>query len=870
MRRAAVALLVVSLHVTPRAAAVDGQQTAPVDAVAWFLDELEAALEAESEAPVDALVAPAPPGLASRFRREVRGAEDGTPVGVVLRERERRRSGTGFIVTADLLATRDRAGRLATYDLTLRPRSAESVALELTVAKRLNQLDGLFRLQLDTARPYEIRRLEFVAPDLAIRMASGFAFAASNDEGMTALVLRGRGHLRFTPPDPAEQNQLRVVTRRPTLDVNIEDVFIRLNPGDLRQHLAEGSLLPAGRPGADPEHARAVFDRFLPRSYSLMLGDLSQDRWTITPPPGNLAVEFRTSRHGWLTYARSSADPEDITLFDRERGKNINLYASSEKVARRGRFYDEDASAAYDITRYDIDARFDPPSAALTGRGRLQVRVLADVAQTLSFRLAEPLVVTSASSPELGRLLPVRVSGQTTLLVTLPAPVTAGRQFTMEIAYSGRLEPQDFGADVALPDVQGRPIEIPETLQQPEPRFLYSQRSYWYPQALNSDFAPARLRLTVPVEYQILATGAEVQSSITAEARPRRTVEFVADRPVRYLACQISRFQPIGGAAAAGVTIDVAGTARLVNAGRNVAARAAAMIDFYAGLFGGAPYPRLAVGLADGLLPAGHSPAYFAFIQQPLPATPYTWRQDPLAFDAYPEFLLAHEIAHQWWGQAVGFKNYHDQWLSEGLAQYSAAAFVAGERPDLERPLIARMRASAQSLAAQGPIYLGYRLGHIEGRGAAFRGVVYNKSAVVLHMLRRWIGDEAFRRGLQRFYREWQFRKAGTDDLRAAFEAEAGRPLGRFFDRWILGSALPRLRARTAVDDSGRAATVRIEQIGEVFDLPLTIVVQYIDGRTAEVALGLTEAVAEQRIPLTGRLRRITARDELTLAEWVD
>lgn len=203
--------------------------------------------------------------------------------------------------------------------------------------------------------------------------------------------------------------------------------------------------MPAKTEPGNAARARAMFNRFLPRSYSLSLGDLSEERWSILPPQGHLAVEFRSSRHGWLTYARSAGDPEDIALFDRDRGRNLSLYASAEHVARRGRFYDEDDTAAYDVLGYGVDVTFDPSRTWISGRGRLRIRILAEAAQNLSFRLAEPLAVASATSPELGRLLPLRIAGQTTMLVSLPEVLRRGREITIDLAYSGRLEPQGWG-----------------------------------------------------------------------------------------------------------------------------------------------------------------------------------------------------------------------------------------------------------------------------------------------------------------------------------------------------------------------------------------------------------------------------------------
>ena len=87
----------------------------------------------------------------------------------------------------------------------------------------------------------------------------------------------------------------------------------------------------------------------------------------------------------------------------------------------------------------------------------------------------------------------------------------------------------------------------------PEPRFMYSNRVSWYPQAPVSDYATATMRLTVPSEYQIVGSGTLVGSSLSPVDRRRaatrssaRTVEYSTDRPVRYLACVISRFVPVG------------------------------------------------------------------------------------------------------------------------------------------------------------------------------------------------------------------------------------------------------------------------------------------------------------------------------------
>jgi aminopeptidase N len=229
----------------------------------------------------------------------------------------------------------------------------------------------------------------------------------------------------------------------------------------------------------------------------------------------------------------------------------------------------------------------------------------------------------------------------------------------------------------------------------------------------------------------------------------------------------------------------------------------------------------------------------------------------------FSNLFLAHEVAHQWWGQAVGWKNYHEQWLSEGLAQYSAAMYAESERgPDVLARLIVDMRKSAEELSPQGPIYLGYRLGHLQADGRIFRAIIYNKAAVVLHMLRRLVGDDAFIASLRDFYSSRRFRKAGTNDLREIFEARSSRSLERFFERWVHNAELPQLRFATSLDSSGRVAKVRVQQLGEVFDVPVPVLVQYQDGKSEEIQVIAGEADREYEIPLKSPARRIVVREE--------
>ena len=138
----------------------------------------------------------------------------------------------------------------------------------------------------------------------------------------------------------------------------------------------------------------------------------------------------------------------------------------------------------------------------------------------------------------------------------------------------------------------------------------------------------------------------------------------------------------------------------------------------------------------------------------------------------------------------------------------------------------------------------------------------------MLHMLRRLSGDEAFFRGLRRFYRDSRFRKVGTEDFRLAMERETGMSLERFFQQWIYGSTIPRVKVGYRVE--GTDVVLRVEQIGEVFDLPVTVTLQYADRKPVEVLVAMTEQVVERRVPLAGTLRGVEiSKDDGMLAEIV-
>ena len=134
-------------------------------------------------------------------------------------------------------------------------------------------------------------------------------------------------------------------------------------------------------------------------------------------------------------------------------------------------------------------------------------------ASSITLKLAPSLVVSSVSSPNFGRLLALRIAGQNNILVPLPSFVMEDTDLVIDVSYSGRLDPQQLDREAIAVDGQVPVSQDPTALTpvlEPEKRYLYSSRSLWYPQGQGTDYATASLRLSVPSQYQLVASGSLV------------------------------------------------------------------------------------------------------------------------------------------------------------------------------------------------------------------------------------------------------------------------------------------------------------------------------------------------------------------------
>jgi aminopeptidase N len=232
------------------------------------------------------------------------------------------------------------------------------------------------------------------------------------------------------------------------------------------------------------------------------------------------------------------------------------------------------------------------------------------------------------------------------------------------------------------------------------------------------------------------------------------------------------------------------------------------------------------------------------------------------------EGLIAHESAHQWFGDAITTREWPHVWLSEGFATYFAALWSEHSRGD---------SAFQSDLRAMRQTVLGAKITNekpiidegLDDLGRVLNSNVYQKAGFVLHMLRREVGDTAFFRGIRSYYAKYRHGNALTDDFRREMEAAAGVPLDWFFDQWMKRTGVARPTISWLWDPRQRTVVLTTTQDqGEPYRLNLSADVTDVRGQVHRVRFTVEAGrVSTLNLPLSldGVPRRIVFDPDVSL-----
>ena len=344
------------------------------------------------------------------------------------------------------------------------------------------------------------------------------------------------------------------------------------------------------------------------------------------------------------------------------------------------------------------------------------------------------------------------------------------------------------------------------------------------------DKATSEFVITAPARYQVVANGLLVE--VTDLGDGRRVTHWKQSVPIATWLNNIAvaQFASRHLGTAAGVPLETwvfpqdreKGMATFEEPTRQA-------IEFYSDRIGPYPYEKLAQvqnGNANG---GGMEHASAIFYGQNL-------------VNGFPAFsLVAHETAHQWFGDSVTEKDWDDVWLSEGFATYFA--LLCSEHYQGRDAFVAGLKRSRSGIFTTEKRLAGVAVVQDKPWKGIPNGVVYQKGGWTLHMLRGVLGSGKFWDGIREYYRRYRDSNASSDDFREAMEETSGVDLDWFFKQWLYRPGSPVVEGGWRYNAGSRKIEIELAQTqpGEAYRLPMEV------GITAGAAQPIFEKIEMTR-----------------------
>jgi aminopeptidase N len=293
----------------------------------------------------------------------------------------------------------------------------------------------------------------------------------------------------------------------------------------------------------------------------------------------------------------------------------------------------------------------------------------------------------------------------------------------------------------------------------------------------------------------------------------------------------------------------------------------------YNAYFGKLPYSRIAMTQQPA---ANFGQAWPTLVYMPYLAYVDTTQRNQLigtrgGTDTFWRYVAPHEIAHQWWGHIIGWDSYHDQWMSEGFAEFSASLYVQFIRgndkfvdfwEDLRRQIVEASPATKDRKPyTVGPVTQGYRLNNGKTGGVA-RFLIYPKGAYILHMLRMMMyaqnkgGDVRFQEMMKDFVKTHFNQPVSTEDFKAIVEkhmtpemnVDNTGKMDWFFNQWVYGTQVPAYKLEYQLGSDGML-NGKITQSGVSDDFVMLVPI-YIDTGKGWAKLGAARMVGNTSVDI--------------------
>lgn len=705
-----------------------------------------------------------------------------------------------------------------------------------------------YKLRMPASRALRAARITVRHADFTATFENAWIFSDNITRLETGLIIVGRGRMQFAPSSDTERHQLSLRYGTSYLERRLTAAYLRFSPSFFQRNI---TIVPAGGRISEPtradlERAREVFERYYGESFSIS-NPFVGERLSVLPQGEQAVFELETASATGFTYMYSPFAEEEVHFRSREPDQLL-CYYSPDADGAGGRRMVITLGGTVDVRRTDIDLEFNPKRFYFSARARMEISARGADSQRFEFNPA--LEILDVIDDKGRELFFMQDKARGLLYVRFLQPLEKGQTEVFDVFYRGSLQPPPptpaGGWSGPPPGMDG---------------LLYTRAMNWYPSVFAEDYFLSRLRISLPPGYACVANGALAGREHSAATGGPAYI-FETFKPVKGLAFFAGEFLETARDDEEFPPVSVLVSDNIRSSRRDLPAEARDIVRFYTRIFGPYPYEKLTLIRRLGPSSGGTSPAAFVLLNEMTMETEgFKSRQvrSPVDFPEYREFITAHEIAHQWWGQAVTGATYRDQWLSEGLAQYAAVRFLEARYGRAKRPELLRKSVYwTRRMSHFGPITLGARLSHLDFQ--AFQAILYGKTCLALYLLADLIGEEAMDRGLRRFHADFAYRPARTMDFIRSMESAAGRPLGDFFRGWFDSHELPEVAvtSRYVRDEDQAVLMIIVRQTGALLSFPLEVSWQE-DKRTVRKMLTVAAAVETFSFPVSARPTKFRA-----------
>ncbi|MGD9346510.1 MAG: M1 family aminopeptidase, partial [Candidatus Aminicenantes bacterium] len=719
------------------------------------------------------------------------------------------------------------AVRMETWRVELRRDQDDWLIQEKAV---LGENKDLYKVSIPSERVELADRIEIEHVDIRMQFKDALIFYDNIPHTETALLVVGDGHVMFSPSPPQEKHQLEMIHKISALQDRLEYVYVRCSDEFFRSNIkiVNQKVQDHQVSKKDINKARSLFRRFHSRSFTIE-NSLTGELLSFLPKGEEAVFEFRAKDMGNLTYIFSPFAEEELNLYQWEDNRILNLYSPIVEEEKKRLFIS--FSRLFEISDYEIDIHFNPKNTYLSGKAKLTVESKVESLDGVKLKLHPDLEVLRINDENKHELFYTRDKLRKFLYVYFYDTPRDEKTQTLEIFYRGKLVPEKQAEDVISY------YQYKDRIIVNQPKFetqLYTRSSYWYPAPSDEEYFTARLKIIVPPGFSCIANGRLVERSTLESLEDVEDLEkigssvfvFKNESPIKYLSFIVGEFRLIDEVSSPLPFRYVRGT-EIRGFRWDLFDESMKIFNFYQEKFGSYPFEKFTVVHRSWPQGGGHSPASFVILNERprvVGQRRFQPKNSPVNLSRWKEYFIAHEIAHQWWGQGVSWGTYHDQWLSEGLAQFASVLYLGKKYGQGTYSQIMKKFSSwTRKKSDWGAIVMGSRISY--GDFEAYQAIIYNKAALVLNMLKDLLGEDVFFRALREFFDRYKYNAPRSKDFFETFEEISGTDLETFFKGWFESYRLPEVKVTHLVEkvDHGYRLKLNVVQLKGTFDFPLWI-----------------------------------------------